>query len=55
MELCLTPSGNSVSADANREDAVLVAIDAARAKWASDHDQRQLRRELLRILAELDE
>lgn len=35
-------------------DSVGEALEAARATWASERDPRRLRRELLRLLAELE-
>jgi hypothetical protein len=35
-------------------DPIAEALDQARSAWLSDHDGHQLRRDLLRLLAELE-
>jgi len=34
---------------------VAEALDRARSAWLSDHDGRQLRRDLLRLVAEIED
>jgi hypothetical protein len=42
-------------APADEPDPIAVALEAARAAWADVGDRRQLRRALLRVVAELDD
>jgi hypothetical protein len=36
-------------------DALAEALDRARSAWLSNHDGRQLRRDLLRLLADIED